>query len=353
MSKVQKALKRIRDSRARASGAGNGGEQESRRDRNGQSVESSVESSVNMAREHAGGTNGHAVVPDETPPEQPIRTAPPPRPAPIGGPEETASLPTIDMPDQVLEIDRESLLEAGLLTSLSPDPAGASSYRRIKRPIIANAFARRGDEAECANVVMLTSAMPGAGKSFCSYGLAVSIAQERDIGAVLIDADVLRPTITRAFGLEAYPGLTDFLSEDRDNIEDVILQTDIDDIVVMPAGSLRENATELLASRRMKRLVKTLSRAFADRIVIVDTPPMLITTEAQVLADHVGQVVLVVEAGVTAHADVLEVLEVLDRGKPVNAILNKSRNVSAQQYGSGYYGYTPSPKSEGSHENQT
>ncbi|MEO0853459.1 MAG: chromosome partitioning ATPase, partial [Cyanobacteria bacterium J06648_11] len=134
------------------------------------------------------------------------------------------------------------------------------------------------------------------------------------------------------------------------SIEDILVRTDVDDIVVMPAGAIREDSTELLASRRMKSLLRALSKTFSDRLVILDTPPMLITTEAQVLADHVGQVVLVIEAGVTAHAQLLEVLEVLDRDKPVNAILNKSRNVATHAYGSGYYGYAPA--SSGGKDNE-
>lgn len=339
MSKVQKALKRLRDSRARASSSGERRDAELPRERAVNDLASSYASpEAAVPTPHAGSEPPRAM------PEAAEHVA-------VAVTEDTSAVPTVTLPTEVTAIDLESLLDAGLLTGPEPDPGVAASYRRIKRPLITNAFSRSASVADNANVIMLTSAMPGAGKSFCSYGLAVSIAQERDIGAVLIDADVLKPTVTHAFGLESRKGLTDFLMDERVTIDEILVRTDIDDIVVIPAGAIREDSTELLASRRMKRLIQALSRAFADRLVILDTPPMLITTEAQVLADHVGQVVLVIEAGVTAQAEVLEVLEVLDREKPVNAILNKSRNVATNQYG-GYYGYTTTPSGGKEHESE-
>ncbi|MEL6215904.1 MAG: AAA family ATPase, partial [Pseudomonadota bacterium] len=318
MSKVQKALKRIRDSRARSNGSS-----ESKRPQ--QPVVSDTPPADTPVEPPLAAT---------TAAEQPAAPAPAPsQQAKVVALDETSSLPQIQMPEQVVSIERDALLDAGLLTGPEPDPTVAASYRRIKRPLITNAFSRGAMVGDCANVIMLTSAMPGAGKSFCSYGLAMSIAQERDIGAVLIDADVLKPTITHAFGLERNEGITDFLTDESIAIDDILVRTDIDDIVVIPAGAIREDSTELLASRRMRRLIQALSVAFADRLVILDTPPMLLTTEAQVLADHVGQVVLVIEAGVTGHGEVLEVLEGLDKNKPVNAILNKSRNLAAGPYG--------------------
>ncbi|MEL6949421.1 MAG: protein tyrosine kinase [Pseudomonadota bacterium] len=335
MSKVQKALKRIRDSRARSGGSG-----ESKRPQ--QRVVNDAPPAYEPAEPPVAAT----------PAAEPAAPAPAPaQPTQVVSLDETSSLPRVVVPEQVVSVEREALLDAGLLTGSEPDPAVAASYRRIKRPLITNAFSRGAMVGDCANVIMLTSAMPGAGKSFCSYGLAVSIAQERDIGAVLIDADVLKPTITHAFGLERNTGITDFLTDESIAVDDLLVRTDIDDIVVIPAGAVREDSTELLASRRMRRLIQALSVAFSDRLVILDTPPMLLTTEAQVLADHVGQVVLVIEAGVTGHGDVLEVLEGLDKDKPVNAILNKSRNVAAGPYGGNYYGYAPAKRSGGDDEN--
>lgn len=335
MSKVQKALKRIRDSRARSNGSGEAKQPQQR--------------VVNDAPPAYEPTDTPVAPPAPEPPVAASTVTAPPA-AQVVSLDETASLPTVRMPDEVLPIERASLIDSGLLTGPEPDPTVAASYRRIKRPLITNAFARGAVVGDCANVIMLTSAKPGAGKSFCSYGLAASVAQERDIGAVLIDADVLKPTVTHAFGLERHTGITDFLTDERISIDDILVRTDIEDIVVIPAGAIREDSTELLASRRMRRLIQALSSAFSDRLVIVDTPPMLLTTEAQVLADHVGQVVLVIEAGVTGHGDVLEVLENLDKDKPVNAILNKSRNVAASPYGGNYYGYAPAKRSGGDHE---
>lgn len=237
-------------------------------------------------------------------------------------------------------LDQKLLAEKGLLAPIDTGPI-ADEFRAIKRPLIQNAT-REQEPAARSNVIMVASALPGAGKTFCSVNLAVSIAFERELNVLLVDADVSKPQLSREFGLGDLPGLIDLLLDDSRDTSEMLVRTDLNDIQVLPAGSRHPQATELLASERMSSIVDELANRYPDRIVIVDSPPLLVTSEAQALARQVGQIALVVEAGETTHAALLETLEKLDQDKAIGLIINKSRALwgdLATSY-QGYYGYS-------------
>lgn len=251
-----------------------------------------------------------------------------------------------------IEVDLEGLVNEGLLPREADRGAVAQQFRRIKRPVLNLAFGANLPKVANPNVIMITSALPRSGKTFCALNLAISISHERDLAAVLVDADVLKPNITRSLGLESRPGLIEHLLEPEIGFEDILVDTDLQDLVVVPAGRQHGEATELLASRRMKAFISKLSERFPSRAIIVDTPPLLITNEAQVLAEHMGQIVVVIEAGVSTHDAVLQTLASLNRDKPINAILNKARDATFGAYGGGDYGYYSAPKRGYGDENQ-
>lgn len=239
-------------------------------------------------------------------------------------------------------VEQQALVEAGLLAPLDHAIPVADEFRRIKRPLIANASRGLADAAEHMNVIMVASALPKAGKTFCSVNLAVSLSLERELNVLLVDADVAKPHISREFGLAEAPGLIDLLVDDGRSIEETLIRTDLNDIQILPAGSGHPQATELLASERMSQIVHELATRYPDRIILLDSPPLLITSEAQALAGQVGQIALVVEAGETTHQSLLQTVESLDTDKAINVILNKSRHSSLSgYYGAdyGYYGY--------------
>lgn len=247
-------------------------------------------------------------------------------------------------PTQInVSLELEHLQEQGILPRDKDVDLVAQQFRRIKRPVLNTAFDIAGSGEEQANVVMMASALPKSGKTFCSVNLAVSIAKERDVGAVLVDADVLKPNISRVFGLEERVGLIDYLLDSSVTIDEVLVGTDMHDIVVVPAGVQHEEATELLASRRMKQFIRELSQRYYARGIIVDTPPLLLTNEAHVLAENMGQIIMVVEAGETSQESMVQALESLNRSKPINAILNKARNGSFGGYSASEYGYYSAP----------
>lgn len=260
---------------------------------------------------------------------------------------ELQALSAPPVPRYEKKIDIARLKEFGLVPKHSDGDDLAQQFRRIKRPIVRVAFDRgAADEDLHANVIMLASALSGSGKSFCAYNLAKSIARERDHGVLLMDADVLKPTISRALGLEGQKGLIDFLLDPDVGLEDILVATNDSDILLIPAGQRHDEATELLASRRMQELIHTISRVFSSHAILLDTPPLLVTNEARVLAERVGQIAFVIEAGISTQDSVLQALDLLDQNKPINAILNKSRSEQYGDYGFGYHDYYEAPQQD-------
>jgi exopolysaccharide/PEP-CTERM locus tyrosine autokinase len=236
-------------------------------------------------------------------------------------------------------VSQQHLIRGGLLAPIEIAGPISDEFRKIKRPLIVNASKPPGEGGEHMNIIMIASALPGAGKTFCAVNLAVSISLERELNVLLVDADVAKPHISREFGLEGQPGLIDLILDDKLDIADTLVRTDLNDIQVLPAGQKHPQATELLASERMSQIVRELAVRYPDRIVLLDSPPLLITSEAQALASQVGQIALVIEAGRTSHQMVQQTVEMLDPNKAINVILNKARRWSPKSYYGAGYGY--------------
>jgi exopolysaccharide/PEP-CTERM locus tyrosine autokinase len=189
------------------------------------------------------------------------------------------------------------------------------------------------------NLIMVASPMPGAGKTFCSVNLSASISLERELTVLLVDADVAKPHISAAFGLAGRSGLIDVLEDETMSIDEVLVRTDLNDIQVLPAGRKHSQSTELLASERMEELMHELATRYPDRLIVMDSPPLLVTSEAQAVARQAGQIALVVEAGRTTNEEIQGALELLDPNKAINVILNKSVYTQAGGYYGGGYGH--------------
>ncbi len=208
----------------------------------------------------------------------------------------------------------------------------AEQFRLIKRPLIVNALNPKVNLRH-GNLIMVTSSLEGEGKSFCAINLAMSIAREMDHTVLLVDADMARPAIPKYLGFQADKGLLDVL-EGQCSLPDVILRTNIEKLTVLPSGKGRNNSTELLASQSMRHLLEEMSDRYSDRIIIFDTPPLLLATEPSVLALQMGQIVMVVEAESTPQKTVQEALRQIDSCEVVNMLYNKA----APSSGGGYFG---------------
>jgi len=210
-------------------------------------------------------------------------------------------------------------------------------YRRIKRPLLANAFGKTASLVDHGNLILVTSSLPGEGKTHTAANLALSIAQEKDHTVLLVDCDINRHGISRLFGLTDKRGLVDVLENDSLTVADVLLRTDIPELTIISAGKGNEYVTELLASQKMSDFITELASRYDDRVIILDGPPLLPTPQTQVLAGLVGQVVFVIEAGKTPQLLVNEALELIPREKATNLVMNKSEGISNR--GGYYYGY--------------
>lgn len=226
--------------------------------------------------------------------------------------------------DRVIELDLERMQSIGLITAGGGRTTVLEDFRIIKRQLIKRAFAPRKPGELPGNLIMVTSSLPGEGKTFCSINLAMSIAMELDHTVLLVDADVARPSVLRTLGVPAKAGLMDVLLGDKLDLADVMSRTNVNTLSLLPAGAANPRATELLASQTMAHLVSELASRYPDRIIIFDSPPLLLTTEAHVLATHMGQIVLVVEAERTTQHAVKESLRQLEGLPNVNLIYNKT-----------------------------
>lgn len=247
-------------------------------------------------------------------------------------------------------LDLERIRAAGLLVPDTQRSRIKEEYRYIKRPLLMNIDGKGVAPTERANLVIVTSARPGEGKTFTACNLALSIAAERNRTVLLVDADVIKPSVTKMLGFEAEHGLVDFLVDDQLELADVLVSTSMPSLTVLPAGSKHHLSAELLAGDNMRRLTAEMSQRYPDRIVIFDAPPLLVTTEAGILANLMGQVVMVVEAGRTPQSQVREALAMLNPDQIAGFVLNKTRDMlTSNYYGHdyGYHAYTREENSEG------
>lgn len=238
-----------------------------------------------------------------------------------------------------VELDLEALTVAGIISPNAPRSQIADQYRVIKRPLISNAMGKGPSLIKNGNLIMVTSALAGEGKSFSAINLALSIATELDNTVMLVDADVARPSVLRMLGLPASPGLLDLLVGDVDDLSSVLLKTNIDKLTLLPSGTPHLRATELLASDAMSQLIKNIANRYSDRIIIFDSPPLLLTTESRVLATHMGQIVMVVHAEKTLQVDIQHALSSIEACPVKMMVLNQAKNGVQGGYGGYGYGY--------------
>jgi protein-tyrosine kinase len=238
--------------------------------------------------------------------------------------------------DKLIRVDRHALRVEGLMPPEHQERALADQYRQIKRPLIANAFGRDTPKLPKGQLIMMASAMPGEGKTFTSINLALSMALEKDVSVLLIDADVAKPHISRIFGVVDEPGLLDLLRDESSQVESFIVPTDVPGLSLLPAGRRSDTATELLASQRMEQIARRLAERNPSRIALIDSPPLLLTSESRALAQAAGQIVVVVRAGYTPQQSVLDAISYLGEGKSVGLVLNQSVAATPGGY---YYSY--------------
>ena len=231
-------------------------------------------------------------------------------------------------------IDIARLAAQGYLTPMLSDRVLAEQIRVIKQALLKNVddAAARGLRR---NLVLVTSATAGEGKTFFSMNLAMSLAMQVDHHALLVDADVLRPSVLGRYGIPTSAGLLDLASDPELDVSDVLLRTNVPKLTLLPAGKENRNSPELLSSAYIDRLLQELSDRYADRLVIFDAPPILVSSGTRHLASRVGQVVMVVQADSAGSRAVSQAFAAVDSCPLVSTVLNRSSQADTGAYG--YY----------------
>jgi protein-tyrosine kinase len=222
------------------------------------------------------------------------------------------------------KLDFDKLKRSGYITPDQQQSHLAEEFRAIKRPLLLRAFGNDKRKIERGNVVMITSAQPGEGKTFTSINLAMSIASERDLHVLLIDTDVYRQRLEDELGIGDRKGLVDLLFDDTLELTDLFVRTDIPNLTILPVGTRHPQAPELMASQKMAALMDDIAARYPDRVIIIDSPPVLASSEASVLALLVGQIVLVVEANRTKKSNVERSLKLISNCENIYFVINKT-----------------------------
>lgn len=258
--------------------------------------------------------------------------------APVGD-EFTDEVYYLEESDDTARIDRGMLAGNGMIVPGAPVGPLAEEFRLIKRQLlIASARIADSDSPDKARMILVCSARPEDGKTFCAINLALSIAAERDTEVLLVDADVAKPDIVKQLGLIDGPGLLDALGDSRIDVEDMVIHTDVPHLSILPAGTKTAMDTELLASARTKAVITRLLDANPRRIIIIDSPPALAASAASVLAMRVGQVMLVVRADRTPESELRAAVNILDGCEHIQLVLNAVSFVQGGARFGSYYG---------------
>ena len=236
-----------------------------------------------------------------------------------------------------IEIDLQMLERKGFVSTNAQRQVINEEYRVIKRKLLENAFGPLSKSLKNSNIIMVTSARQGEGKTFTAINLALSIALEQDKTVLLIDADVLKPNVMRTLELKNQQGLMEYLLGEKENIAEIMCRTNLDKLRIISAGKSHHLSAELLASERMFSAVEEFASRYTDRIVIIDTPPLLGINETAILANLAGQALIVTEEYKSRLTDVQNAVQHLNPEMAIGFIVNKTAQISLEGGGYGYY----------------
>ncbi len=283
-------------------------------------------------------TTAAPVLPTPAPAQEntPRPAAPLAQPAILSTPTPEPAMPDLGATPQT--IDAIALERGGMVDWSRTRSRISEEFRLVQRQILRAAFGP-GAEPGFSNLLMVTSARPGEGKSFTSINLAGSVARQGDHHVLLVDADSKRDSICYPLGLAEARGLLDLVANPKLDPAPLIVKTPIERLSLLPVGRERERSAELFSTKEMTRLIQSLGRRYADRLLILDAPPCLSTSDPAVLAPVVGQILFVVEADRTQRDEVEASLDLIQACPTITLVLNKQQISSRYTFGaySSYY----------------
>jgi protein-tyrosine kinase len=239
-----------------------------------------------------------------------------------------------------LVLDRGRLASFGIAIPSSERSRTVEEFRVVKRNLIAS-WPQNDvvDDPGSSRLIMVTSARPGEGKTFSAINLALSFASERSVKALLVDLDTQHPGLPKIFGFPGDKGIVDVLAGNA-HLSEVLIETNLPNLMIVPAGRGGPHVPELLSSREMSALLAQLTDQLADRFIIIDTPPCMASSDAAALAPLVGQIVFVIEAHGTQRDEIEAALRMLSACPRISLLLNKTDTQASEHFGSyGYYKY--------------
>lgn len=239
-----------------------------------------------------------------------------------------------------LEINLESLEQRGFVALSNKRTLINEEYRSIKRKLLNNAFGPISKTLRNSNLILVSSSKPNEGKTFTAVNLALSIALEQDKTVLLVDSDVLKPSVAKTLEIGDNVGLIEYLSGEQPDITQVMYRTNVNNLRLIPAGLPHHLSNELLSSDKMMKLIEEFATRYPDRIVVFDAPPLLGVNETSVMAEQCGQGVVVVEEHKSKLADVKKAVDLLPKDMAVGFVLNKVTSHDENQ-GYGYYYGSP------------
>ena len=221
--------------------------------------------------------------------------------------------------DPELTVHNEAVFRRDLSDKLvvlsEPDSPHAECFKILRGQIL---FPK---DRKVPKSILVTSVFPGEGKTFVASNLALSLALSIDEYVIAIDADLHRPSLHRQFGYGKVRGLHEYLVGGL-ALDDVVLDSGIDKLSLLPAGKIARNATELLSSNMMATFLEVVKEKFKNWFLIIDSPPCQIMAETKSMAQRVDGIILVVMAGKTPRKDLEKAIENLGNEKILGVVFN-------------------------------
>jgi len=261
-------------------------------------------------------------------PEQQHEIAPPAEEVKL----EPGRRPYMEMPREV----RLPAMDEKLVAYREPGSIAAEQFRKLRTQLLGMRLPTP------PKTIMVTSATDSEGKTLVSTNLATVLAHDLSSYALLVDADLRNPSLSRWFALHAGRGLSDYLTAGA-SIQELLVKTNVDKLTILPSGSFQANPVELIGSKKMEALVREMRERYSDRYIIFDSSPLLATTEPSVLTRLVDGIILVIRAGVTPRETVQQALATVEKEKVLGIVLNdlefESSGLTSRYFGSSEYYY--------------
>jgi capsular exopolysaccharide synthesis family protein len=236
---------------------------------------------------------------------------------PVGGGADLESIPVV--PASMGQMRRHRIV------SMAGRGAALEAFRMLRTHVLNRLNAIGGRS------VAITSPEQGEGKTFVAVNLAIVLAQLAERSALLIDADLRRPSVCRCLGIQPTGELSDCLVGER-ALDECLIRPGIDDLVLLPQRKAVQRSSELLASPRMTALTEELKARFPDHILVFDCPPLLVADDPLVVQRLVEGVLVVIQEGATTRASLTRAAEIIGEERYLGSVMNNAQWESVPSY---------------------